>query len=238
VYGGGSSSVYASFTAPTAIEFPGLAASSGHNCLQIDNSGYITNTGVACGSGNGNGTVSSASAGQIAYYTTSGTSIAGMNTVPLASGGTGASTAIAALANMGGAALSGATFTGPVAAPSLAGSINTVINVMAAPYNASCNLTQYASGSMSAGSAVLTGAGFTSSLVGQEVVVWNAGTTASNGSIGPFVTTVAQPLVAAHSRSVRWTAQPYRRLTMLLLRQMQLCCFQLTQVNPASAAST
>jgi len=29
----------------TAIQFPGLAASSGHNCLQVDNSGYVTNTG-------------------------------------------------------------------------------------------------------------------------------------------------------------------------------------------------
>jgi hypothetical protein len=50
IYGGGSSTLYASFTGTTAIKFPGLAASSGHNCLQIDNSGYITNTGSEPGS--------------------------------------------------------------------------------------------------------------------------------------------------------------------------------------------
>jgi hypothetical protein len=59
IYGGGSSSLYASFTGTTAIKFPGLAASSGHNCLQIDNSGFITNTGAACGTGSGGGSVTS-----------------------------------------------------------------------------------------------------------------------------------------------------------------------------------
>jgi hypothetical protein len=59
IYGGSNSILYASFTGTTAIKFPGLAAGSGHNCLQIDNSGYITNTGSACGMGNGSGSVSS-----------------------------------------------------------------------------------------------------------------------------------------------------------------------------------
>ena len=58
VYGGGSGSLYASFTGTNAIKFPGLAASSGLNCLQVDNSGYLSNTGAACGSG-GSGGVSS-----------------------------------------------------------------------------------------------------------------------------------------------------------------------------------
>jgi hypothetical protein len=102
IYGGGSSNLYASFTGTAAIKFPGLAAGSGHDCLQIDNSGYITNTGTSCGSGTGNGTVSTGNTGQIAYYTASGTAVAGMNTVPVVSGGTGASTATSALANMGG----------------------------------------------------------------------------------------------------------------------------------------
>ena len=102
IYGGSSSTLYASFTGTTAIKFPGLASSSGHNCLQIDNSGYITNTGTACGSGgSGSGTVNSGSTGQIAYYAASGTAVSGMNTVPLAAGGTGASTAAGALANLG-----------------------------------------------------------------------------------------------------------------------------------------
>ncbi len=118
IYGGSSSSLYASFTGTTAIKFPGLAASSGHNCLQIDNSGYITNTGAACGAGSSNGTVNAGTSGQIAYYSGTGTSISGTNTVSITAGGTGASSASGALANLGGAALTGASFTGPVNASS------------------------------------------------------------------------------------------------------------------------
>jgi hypothetical protein len=102
IYGGNSSTLYASFTGTTAIKFPGLAAGSGHNCLQVDSSGYLTNTGSACGtgSGGGSGTVSSANAGQIAYYTANGTSIGGMSTVPVTAGGTGAPTAAGAVSNL------------------------------------------------------------------------------------------------------------------------------------------
>ncbi len=103
VYGGNSSSLYASFTGALAIKFPGLAASTGHNCLQIDSSGFITNTGSGCGSNTTSGpTVSSGFAGQIAYYTVNGNSLGGESTVPIAAGGTAASTAPAALANLNG----------------------------------------------------------------------------------------------------------------------------------------
>jgi hypothetical protein len=114
IYGGGSSNLYASFTSPTTIKFPGLAASSGHNCVQIDNSGYITNTGSACGTGSSNGTVNAGTSGQIAYYNGTGTVLSGTSTVSVAAGGTGASTASGALSNLGGAPLAGAAFTGPV----------------------------------------------------------------------------------------------------------------------------
>lgn len=101
VYGGASSTLYASFTGAAAIKFPGLAAGSGYNCLQIDASGYLSNTGSACGSGSGgSGTVSSGNAGQIAYYAANGTSIAGMSTVPVSAGGTGAATAAGAVSNL------------------------------------------------------------------------------------------------------------------------------------------
>ena len=103
VYGGSSSLLYASFSGTTSIQFPGLAASSGRDCLQIDNSGYVTNTGAACGSGTGgSGTVTSGTAGQIAYYISNGTSLGGTNTVPVTAGGTGAATSAGALANLGG----------------------------------------------------------------------------------------------------------------------------------------
>jgi hypothetical protein len=120
VYGGNRNTLYASFTGMTAIQFPGLAASSGHNCLQVDNSGYISNTGAACGTGTGSssGTVNAGTSGQIAYYNGSGTVLSGTNTVSVSAGGTGASTASGALGNLGGAAIAGAAFTGPVSTSS------------------------------------------------------------------------------------------------------------------------
>jgi len=106
IYSGSSTNLDAAFVAPNAIKFPGLAASSADSCLQIDNSGYITNTGSPCGSGSGSGgasgTINSANSGQIAYYMGNGTSIGGMSAVPLTSGGTGATSASGALANLGG----------------------------------------------------------------------------------------------------------------------------------------
>jgi hypothetical protein len=49
IYAGPNASLVAAFQGATAIKFPGLAAGSGQNCLQIDSSGNITNTGSACG---------------------------------------------------------------------------------------------------------------------------------------------------------------------------------------------
>jgi hypothetical protein len=100
IYGGSSSSLYASFTGTTSIQFPGLAAGSGRNCLQIDNSGYVSNTGSACGSGSGGGTVNSGNGGQIAYYTANGTTIGGLSVLPPSAGGTGANTTGAAYGNL------------------------------------------------------------------------------------------------------------------------------------------
>ena len=128
VYGGGSSNLYASFSGSTSIKFPGLSASSGHNCMQIDSSGYITNTGAACGTGSGSGTVSSGSSGQIAYYTGNGTAVSGLSAVPLSAGGTGASTAAGALAALGGVSL--ATNATQTLAGPLNASVNSQLNVM------------------------------------------------------------------------------------------------------------
>jgi hypothetical protein len=102
IYSGLSTNLVAAFLGPTSIKFPGLAASSGHFCLQVDTSGYLTNTGAACGSGSGgaSGTINSGTTGQIAYYTASGTTLGGTNAVPVASGGTGATSASGAVANL------------------------------------------------------------------------------------------------------------------------------------------
>jgi hypothetical protein len=125
IYSGGSANLVAAFQAANSIKFPGLAAPRAHDCLQIDNSGFVTNTGAACGSGSGstNGTVNSGNTGQIAIYDATGTAVSGVNQVPVASGGTGAATASVALANLGAAALAGATFTGPVNAQSVEGQL-------------------------------------------------------------------------------------------------------------------
>ena len=132
IYSGSSSSLAAAFLGPTSIKFPGLAAGSGHYCLQIDNSGYITNTGTACGTGTGgggggNGTINSGNPGAIAYYTTSGTVIGGEDTVPISAGGTGASTAATAVSNLlpGTAAdgQNGITVSGTVSAGAVTGKV-------------------------------------------------------------------------------------------------------------------
>jgi hypothetical protein len=102
IYSGSTTNLVAAFLGPTSIKFPGLAASLGHFCLQVDTSGYLTNTGAACGSGSGgtSGTINTGTAGQIAYYTAGGTTLGGASAVPVASGGTGATSASGAVANL------------------------------------------------------------------------------------------------------------------------------------------
>ena len=133
VYGGSSNSLYASFTGTNSIQFPGLAAGSGHSCLQIDNLGYVTNTGAVCGSGSGgSGTVNSANSGQIAYYPGNGTSIGGLSTVPVTAGGTGSATASGALQNLGGvssATASQQTLSGPLGWSASANAVQTLVNM-------------------------------------------------------------------------------------------------------------
>jgi len=63
IYSGGSGSLVAAFLGTTSIKLPGLAAASGFNCVQIDSSGYLTNTGATCGTGNGTITSFAAPAG-------------------------------------------------------------------------------------------------------------------------------------------------------------------------------
>ena len=78
----GGASLIAAFLGTTSIRFPGLAASSGSNCLQIDNAGNLSNTGAACASG-GSGTVNSGMTNQVAVYTAPGTAVSGSNSLIL-----------------------------------------------------------------------------------------------------------------------------------------------------------
>ncbi len=97
IYSGVSAGLVAAFLGTNSIKFPGLAAGSGKNCLQIDNSGYLSNTGANCATG----TVSSGSAGQVAVYGANGTTVTGTSAVAVTAGGTGASSPASALANLG-----------------------------------------------------------------------------------------------------------------------------------------
>ncbi|WP_058187369.1 beta strand repeat-containing protein [Terracidiphilus gabretensis] len=211
IYSGGSANLDAAFQSPTAIKLPGLAATSGKYCVQVDNSGYLSNTGTACGTGTGSGgtgTINSGTNGQIAVYSSTGTTIAGVTNLSIAAGGTGATTAATALTGLGAQAAlpgvssngsSGLNVTGSVAASAVSSntsvsSANNVISIMAPPYNAACNLVQFSSGSISLNSAILTGAGFTTALVGRTIIVWGAGAnngTTANPNYGPLITSVA-----------------------------------------------
>jgi hypothetical protein len=53
-------------------------------CLHVSSTGVVSGTGADCGGGGGSGTVNSGTAGQIAYYATTGTAISGTNTLPAA----------------------------------------------------------------------------------------------------------------------------------------------------------
>ncbi len=84
--GGGTPALIAGFTGTTSVKLPGLAAASGHACLQIDNSGFITNTGSACGSGGGGSMVYPAAGVAISTGSAWGASL------PLAGAGAGVTT--------------------------------------------------------------------------------------------------------------------------------------------------
>jgi len=202
IYSGGSTNLDAAFQSPTAIKFPGLAATSGKFCLQIDNSGFLSNTGTACGTGTGTGSgtsgiINSGTSGQIAVYSSTGTTIAGVTNLSIAAGGTGATTAAAALTSLGAQAAlpgvssngsNGVTVTGSIAASAVSSSTsvssaNNVINIMAPPYNAQCNLLEYSALTASAGATTITVAGATSKLVGQTLILWGAGAAAGNTNL-------------------------------------------------------
>ena len=159
IYSGSSTNLDAAFVAPNAIKFPGLAAASGDNCLQIDNSGYITNTGSACGSGSGgaNGTITSASSGQIAYYTANGTTVGGMSAVPTNSGGTGATTAAGAAANIvGGQNIAPAQVSGVYTVDGTTyASVQAAIAACLASANTSCTVDARASGRLGSAADVI-----------------------------------------------------------------------------------
>ncbi len=225
IYSNGS--LDAAFLGTTSIKLPGLAASSGQNCLQIDSSGYITNTGSACGTGGGSagtGTINAGTTGQVAMYTTNGTTVGGASAVPLTAGGTGASTAATALANLGGIASSGGTMTGALNVSGdtptghQAASANaavTAVSVLA--YGAKGDVlpnthNTFVQGSLTSGSNVLyvSSGSFTSADIGKYVVF--SGWTSQPFSTTPSVAQITGVNDAQHvalSRTAASTTTGY-----------------------------
>ena len=75
--------------------------------------------------------------------------------------------------------------TGNVSAKTVLASVNNSVNILS--YGAVCDEYLYSGGSMTAGSNVLTGSGFASTLVGKTVIVYGAGALAPNNSYEPLV---------------------------------------------------
>ncbi len=105
--------------------------------VQAVSKAYVDQAIQSVSRGSGSGTVNSGATGQIAYYNGNGTAISGMSTIPISTGGTGASTAAGALAALGGVSLAATT------AQSLAGplnaSVNSQINVMSYGAKGDCS---------------------------------------------------------------------------------------------------
>ena len=55
-------------------------------CVQASTTGVLSGTGSACGSGSGSGTVTSSTAGQVAYFQSTGTTVIGTSTINIVNG--------------------------------------------------------------------------------------------------------------------------------------------------------
>jgi hypothetical protein len=71
--------------------FGGITGST--QCLHVDASGVVSGTGSDCGAvGGGSGTVNSGTAGQVAFYNSTGTAVSGTSTITFANGNVGIGT--------------------------------------------------------------------------------------------------------------------------------------------------
>ena len=99
IYGGGSNYYNSLLFGVTqssgagVYHFPSLAASSGHNCLQVDTSGYMTSTGTPCITSAGLGTVTSVGVAAPSDFTVSGSPVSTSGTLTLAWSGTASGSA-------------------------------------------------------------------------------------------------------------------------------------------------
>lgn len=87
VYGGGASYYATELFGVTAsagvgvYRLTGIQSSSGYSCLQINTSGYLSNTGSACGTGSGSGTVTSVGLSLPGQFSVSGSPVTGSGTL-------------------------------------------------------------------------------------------------------------------------------------------------------------
>jgi hypothetical protein len=88
VYGGGASyyntavfAIQPNGTGGAYYKFPTIASSSGEGCAQLDDSGYLSNTGNPCGTGSGSGTVTSVGLSGPSIFDFTGTPVTGSGTL-------------------------------------------------------------------------------------------------------------------------------------------------------------
>jgi hypothetical protein len=136
----------------------------------------------------GSSDVDPASPGQIAYYSDNGTSLKGLNTVPVTAGGTGSATSAGALESLGGIsmnALTPQTMAGPLTGPKL-GAIYQADQFAGA--DASVKINACITAVISAGGGTCDASGLSGAQTVSEQI--NVGTPAQAASAGVSVTLV------------------------------------------------
>jgi hypothetical protein len=80
-------------TTPTFSGNIGTGITGSAQCLHVNSSGVISGTGSDCGAGSGSGTVTSSTAGDVAYFQSTGTTVIGTSTITISGGEVGIGTA-------------------------------------------------------------------------------------------------------------------------------------------------
>jgi len=204
VYGGGATyyntkvfSIAPDGSGGAVYFLPTIKASSGHNCIQIDNTGYLSNTGSGCRSGSGSGTVDLGSPWSPAFYHSSDTEVGG--TTPFTGleywpGGAApaAATAAQVVAVIGSTAVTNAT--NAATAASTSGNAATASASDHSP--SQCSTGLYSTGNTTAWAANCFTVQY--SQLGGSVPTWNQDTTGSAAKINAAAIPLSAPRLASN----------------------------------------
>jgi hypothetical protein len=97
VYGGGTTyyntavfNIQPNGSGGAYYKFPTIKAATGHYCAQLDDSGYLTNTGSPCGTSSSNGSVTSVALSAPSGFTVSGSPVTSSGTLAIGADSVGA----------------------------------------------------------------------------------------------------------------------------------------------------